>query len=85
LTSIAQAVRVNRPYQNGQNIDRILKCRAYCANDSITQRISPGALVRSISLAFAVSNADQINFAMKEFQKCCLIPLAFITNATDGI
>jgi len=22
---------------------------------------------------------------MKEFQKCCLIPLAFITNATDGI
>src|SRR5437879_4183458 len=80
-----KAVQVNRPYQNTNVLDMISRCHACCANNLITQRISPAASALSISSRFAVTRAEQINFAMKEFQKCCLIPLAFITNAADGI
>jgi len=59
LTPIAEAVRVNLPYQSAEILDMISKCRAYCVNDSITQRTLPGALARSISSRFAVSNGDQ--------------------------
>ena len=83
--AVAQRRRVNRPYQNIHVLDMISRCHACCANNLITQRISPAASALSISSRFAVTRAEQINFAMKEFQKCCLIPLAFITNATDGI
>jgi hypothetical protein len=54
---MAKAIRVNRPYQSVATIDMFLECRLLCGNDSITRRISPGALAQSTSSPFAISDA----------------------------
>ena len=73
LTSIAKAVRVNRPYQNlAVQVNR----RYHFCNGARTaqttrsqRRISPGGSARSISSPFAARNADQISCATKHTSK----------------
>jgi len=78
LTSIAKAVSGEPPLP-------FLQWRAYCANDSITERISPGGSARSISSPFAARNADQITCASKILRKSFSIPHGFIMTIGDGI
>jgi len=46
------------PLPNVATIDMFLECRQSYGDDSITRRISPGALAQSISSRFAVSDVE---------------------------
>jgi hypothetical protein len=84
LTSIAEAVWVNRPYQSVGDFDITPQWRAHYVNDSITPRILPDGSARSISLRFAVNREEEISFVMKEPRKLFLIPREFITSIDAG-
>ena len=56
---------MNRPYHLIAILDTISECRACCANNWITQRISPDVLARFISSRFVANDADQIKSSAK--------------------
>src|SRR5216110_2192210 len=78
------SIDLNRQGGSGEPPLPFPQCRAYCANDSIAQRISQGGSAPSISLRFAVSSEEEISFVMKEPRKSFLIRRGFITNALVG-